>query len=384
MATLSEIRRKKGKTAHRIRFFLNGKRRSVTLNASYSRADAEEVARAIEDYLDALRRDEYPSRRTRVLLETAPREILDKLSRAGIGASRPRVKLGEAAVEFVSTLSKSVKSSTMSSTESTFKAFVSAMDAGQEIRAMTREDASRWLDEFGKGRSPQYLRVVVSRLKRFWAWCGERGYVDDNIWEGTRVRGGKLTGRDFDVPAEWTAPILDACPTQQWRALFATYRFGGLRRNEALSLRWSDVHWDRKRFTVTSTKTERYEGKASRVVPLFKEIEEELDALFTESEEHSDLIFEGITVAKVKAMFPEIIRRAGCVAWPRLFQNLRATRENELVAQGFPAHVVGAWLGHTAAVQNKYYLRVLDSYFDDAVDPKTGPKTGPLAVNNQD
>ena len=80
--------------------------------------------------------------------------------------------------------------------------------------------------------------------------------------------------------------------------------------------------------------------------------------------------------------FGLIVGRAGYKLWPRLFQNLRATRENELIAQGFPAHVVGEWLGHTAVVQAKHYLRVLDSYYETAIGFATPgeAKTKPIVA----
>ena len=62
---------------------------------------------------------------------------------------------------------------------------------------------------------------------------------------------------------------------------------------------------------------------------------------------------------------------------------MRATRENELIAAGFPAHVVAAWMGHTSATQQKYYLRVMDDYFERALAPsKCGSKNGANEKNN--
>jgi len=37
--------------------------------------------------------------------------------------------------------------------------------------------------------------------------------------------------------------------------------------------------------------------------------------------------------------------------------------------EGFPAHVVAAWLGHTVKVANAYYNQVTDEHFRRAVDP---------------
>jgi hypothetical protein len=66
-----------------------------------------------------------------------------------------------------------------------------------------------------------------------------------------------------------------------------------------------------------------------------------------------------------------IIRRAGLTPWPKLFQNLRSTRETEL-AQHHPIHVVCAWLGNSPAVATKHYLQVRDEDFERAARTVTG------------
>ena len=57
-----------------------------------------------------------------------------------------------------------------------------------------------------------------------------------------------------------------------------------------------------------------------------------------------------------------IIRRAGLVPWPRLFQNLRASRETEL-AERFPLRVVTDWLGNSPRVAHDHYLSTTEEHF---------------------
>jgi len=52
---------------------------------------------------------------------------------------------------------------------------------------------------------------------------------------------------------------------------------------------------------------------------------------------------------------------------PRLFQNLRSTRETEL-AQDHPIHVVCAWVGNSPNIVQKHYLQVTDEDFERAAD----------------
>ena len=56
------------------------------------------------------------------------------------------------------------------------------------------------------------------------------------------------------------------------------------------------------------------------------------------------------------------IARAGVAQWPRLFQNMRASRQTELSAI-YPATDVCAWMGNTPAVAADHYLSTLDASF---------------------
>jgi hypothetical protein len=70
--------------------------------------------------------------------------------------------------------------------------------------------------------------------------------------------------------------------------------------------------------------------------------------------------------ANPRTSFEKIVRRAGLTPWPRLFHNLRASRETELVGR-FPIQTVTAWLGNTPSVAMKHYLMTTDGHFDAAV-----------------
>ena len=67
----------------------------------------------------------------------------------------------------------------------------------------------------------------------------------------------------------------------------------------------------------------------------------------------------------LRTSMQKLIAKAGLKCWPRLFQNLRASCETELVDR-FPAHVVAAWLGHSPSIAQRHYLQLRDAYFDMA------------------
>ncbi len=161
--------------------------------------------------------------------------------------------------------------------------------------------------------------------------------------------------------------VLDACPDTEWQLLFALSRYGGLRcPSEHLALKWADVDWERSRIRVRSEKTEG-QGKAFRWVPIFPELRPYLEAA-------DELAVRGAiyviaryrdTNSNLRTHLNRIIDRAGIKAWPRLFQNLRASRGTEL-ANEYPAHVAADWLGHSVKVASKHYWQTTEAHFEKA------------------
>lgn len=167
-----------------------------------------------------------------------------------------------------------------------------------------------------------------------------------------------------------------------WRLIISLARFGGLRcPSEVLSLRWQDIDWKAGRITVRSPKTEHHEGKGSRVIPLFPELRgllEEAKAAARPNAEHvvngyreKAITDRGWRSCNLRTQFERLIKRAGLEPWPRLFHNLRASRETELAAT-YPIQVVTAWLGNTPRIALKHYLQVTDADFARAAADASG------------
>ena len=171
--------------------------------------------------------------------------------------------------------------------------------------------------------------------------------------------------------------VLDACIDAQWRLLFALARFGGLRTpSEPLGLRWTDVDWERDRITIRSPKTEHHEGGESRQIPIFPELRGPLNEVWEQAEPGSEFVITRYRDSGVnlRTQLERIIRKAGLEPWPKLWQNLRATRETEL-AEKHPIHLVCYWLGNSALVAKKHYLQIRDQDFTAAANPADGAAT---------
>jgi len=136
--------------------------------------------------------------------------------------------------------------------------------------------------------------------------------------------------------------------------------------SEVLSLRWRDVDWDGGRINVQSPKTEHHPGKASRIIPLFPELRPILAESFELAPDGAEFVVDGKfrkaargpggwLNTNLRTNFEKIVRCAGLQKWPRLFHNLRASRETELV-ESYPVQVVTSWLGNTPSVAMRHYL----------------------------
>jgi len=181
--------------------------------------------------------------------------------------------------------------------------------------------------------------------------------------KGATVRANR--DRDYFLERHDAQAIDLACPDAQWRLIVALSRFGGLRcPSEHLAMRWTDVNWERSRIVVHSPKTEHRPGQESRVIPIFPELVKPLRDVFEAAPEGTEFVITRYRDGRqnLRTQFLKIIRRAGLTAWPRLFHNLRASRQTELM-QTFPIHVVCEWLGNSRLIAQEHYLRVTEADF---------------------
>jgi len=172
--------------------------------------------------------------------------------------------------------------------------------------------------------------------------------------------------------------VLAACPDDEWRLIFALARYGGLRvPSELVGLKWGDIDWEAGRFTVTCIKTKHHEGRELRLVPIFPELRPYLEAWRNQAPEDSKWVISRSRSGKanLRTQMLRILKRAKIVYWPKLFQNLRSSRETELMAI-YPAHVVCAWLGNTPKVAMKHYLQVTDEDYRKASESPTDRQAG--------
>jgi integrase len=268
---------------------------------------------------------------------------------------------------------------------------------GKHIGDITETDVGIFVLYLGckapgsKGLRKKALAPITSEkmcgiVKQFFDAAVVRKLVVSNPFAGIKIKVGKNKEREYFLSREDAQKVLDACPTAEWRLIFALARYGGLRtQSETEVLKWGDINWATGRMLVHSSKTEGHPDHESRWVPIFPELRPHLQDVFDKAEPGSEFVIarhKGKS-RKWRAKMLKIISAAGLKPWPRLFNNLRATRETELCDE-WPLHVACAWIGNSEKVANKHYLQITSDHWERASQENTRPGARPAAANPQD
>jgi integrase len=220
--------------------------------------------------------------------------------------------------------------------------------------------------------------------RQFFAYAVDARLLSENPFKelkGIAVKANRT--RDFHVTREDAEKVLEHCPDTKSHLIFALARFGGLRcPSEHPALQWGDVDWqkDGGKLRINSPKT------GERYLPLFGELRGYLEDAFADATARAggpvppnQPIVEHLrdSSCNFATQLARIVRKAGLTPWPKLFQNLRLTRQNEL-AETWPIHVVCEWIGNSEVVAKEHYLRASAADFTKANDaPKVVRKVVP-------
>ncbi len=253
------------------------------------------------------------------------------------------------------------------------------------VKAITpgrADEFKQWLISRGLASSTIHKRLQVTRS--FFHAMRRHRLITENPFEGVRVAATGIRDRQRFISLDDSRKVLAACPDAQWRLIFALSRFGGLRCNsEHLALTWGDVDWQSVRIRIRSTKNEHHEGKAERWIPIFPELRPHLQEVFREAEAGTHYVITKYRTANAnwRTALTRIVRRAGLTMWPKAFQNLRASRETELV-ESYPVQVVTDWLGNSPMVAIRHYLMTRDEHFEIAAKTPTQSKAAQKAAQH--
>jgi len=362
----------------RILFVAPDESRKAIRLGKIDRKSADAIARHVEALLVAKIGGQAIPRDTAAWLTDLGSKLRDKLAAVGLVDAPKRAKLGEFLSTFIGNRKSSVAASTLTNLEQSRRYLVDYFGADRDMASITHADVDAWASSMAERYAPATLGRGVKRARQFFKTALRDKIVTENVFMGLKANGQSNKERQFHVDRDVIFRVIEAAPDAEWRLLIALSRFGGLRcPSEHLALRWQDVDWERNRFCVQSPKT------GARWVPIFPELAPHLEECFDRAEEGAVHVITRYRDcnANLRTTFTKIIKRAGETPWPKLFHNLRASRETELAAE-YPIHVVCAWIGNTAAIAAKHYLTVREEDYQKAT-AKSGAKSGALEAQNE-
>ncbi|MEQ8847560.1 tyrosine-type recombinase/integrase [Botrimarina sp.] len=403
MATLSKEPDAKSKRTgkvlrggYRIQVMIDGQRRSIRLG-KMPKAQADNARRHVEALASARIDGSAPPEPTAAWVGGLSDTLRGRLERAGL--VRPRdarsgMTVGELVDKFRASKFPNYKPRSKATVDMGLKAVLRIMGSETLVRDVTPgdcEDYSNQLKSEGLSKATVHKRCSIATS--LFRYAMKHRIIDREPFADSDVKRSTVATTRRAIISEADAKlVLDKLPDAEWRLLFVLSRWGGLRvGSEPRTLKWSDVDWQRMRIRVRSPKTEHHEGHASREVPIFPEIEAELRDVWEAAEPGEEWVLPFLrsrTDSALRKPLKAAIKRAGLEVWPRLFHNMRATRQTEL-EQRFPSHVVCKWLGNSVQIANKHYLSVTDDDFARATEKtvqnpgQTADDTGGQAATTQ-
>lgn len=353
----------------------HGGRKTITLGTIAPR-EAGRIRDKIEELASTQRNGVEPSPEAAHWLVKIGDELHDKL--AGAGLVEPR--------KAAPTLSELVTDYVAGRTDWKARSRVNFEQATRQLRkhfgddrpcdGITEAEALTFAADLRKSFASATAIRNIKRCKQLFSFATKAKYITSSPF--AEIKAGKSRGSSADrrhfVTREEVATVLNACPDNEWRLLVALSRFGGLRiPSEGLALKWGDIKWERNRMIVPVPKLEHLgERHATRVVPIFPELRTYLEAAWDEAELGAEFVITRYCdkYTNLGTQLGRIVRQAALKPWPKLWHNMRASRETELSAS-FPLHVVCSWIGNSIDVAQEHYLTVTEQDFTKAVSLTT-------------
>ncbi len=343
----------------------DGKRKTVRLG-KVSQRQAESVRGHVENLLAAALTGHAPQDETSRWVAALPGLLRNRLAAAGLVAAlepepEPKSKptLGAFLADYMAKRAD-IKPSTRVALGQTVRYLSEHFGADKPIDTITPGDADDWRQYLvAKGLANNTVRRRSGAAKQFFKAAVRKRLLTENPFADLKAAVQGNPAREYFVTRAEAQKVLDACPDAEWRLIFALCRYGGLRcPSEVLTLTWGDIHWAENTMTAHSPKTAHHPGQGSRPVPLFPELVPHLQEVFEQAEPGTVYVITRYrhTNQNLSTKLRRILHKAGVAPWPKLYQNLRSTRQTEL-ANEWPMHKICAWLGNSPAVALKHYLQ---------------------------
>ena len=360
----------------------NGKRQTLRLG-KVTKKNAEEVARRVEILISAKISGDAIDSNTSAWIRSLEGKIRERLAKLGLVEPRAkRKKLGEFLDSYIEGRTD-VSKGTLETYIKARKNLIDHFGHDRRLETITKADATKWRvylatesnarDKDRSSIADSTVRRRTGKAKQFFDAAIEEGLIDENPFKHLPSTVFANEKRQHFVDREIIDDCIKAAPDAEWRAIIALARYGGLRMpSECTTLEWSNIDFAAGRMTINAPKTKRHRSGGRRMCPLFPELRPYLEDLYELAQPGDRFVIPWVKRASnLRTRFEAIIDRAGHEQWPKLFQNLRASRETELLAI-YPAKDVSSWLGNSVPVAMKHYAMARKEVFEAAASKPTG------------
>lgn len=331
----------------------------------FDRPAAEEAAEHVAAMIRAARsRRPVPYVTERYVQHVAPRNLVAALTRSGLHDDRRG--LVNAIDAYVDHKSAKVLSGRLADINRELYRLAKFIGWRVDVSDVIADDIHRWADSIAE-LEPSTQSKYAAIARSFFRWCAKEGLIEKAPTDGLQVTTFAAQARQeiSDVEYENVIDVVDR-PSRQALHLC---RYAGLRIGEAVNLQWSRVDYHSRKMTVQDTKRKR--DRAVPIVPemrlLFAGFDKRGNFVVADGDSHP------LSRSAVDKRIREACARARVRLWPRLFHNLRATRETEWINQ-FGLVNACHWIGNSQAVASKHYAMATAAAFNKATADTTEAK----------
>lgn len=300
-------------------------------------------------------------------------ELHARLSRTGLtdprkGTASGALTLGNMLDAYIDRRRADMKPWSITTLKQARDKLVGFFGAGKPVAEITVADALDFKRYLCARHSTAYVAKIVLRARQYFKDAVDGELLARSPFSKVKAGSQKNPQRLRFISRAIIDKAIEHAPDIEWKLIIAFARYGGVRvPSEILALRWNDVLWDQSKVLIRASKTEHHVGKESRLIPLFPELKSYLLLAFAQAEEGAIHVITRYRspAVNLRTQFLRILAKAGIEPWPKLFQNLRSSRQTELT-ETWPAHVVCAWIGNSEVVARDHYLQITDEHFAQA------------------
>lgn len=231
-----------------------------------------------------------------------------------------------------------------------------------ECGKVTVDDAERfkaWMHK-EQGFAPATIHRHLRTARAVYTHAIRRKIVDFNPFEDVKMRVPKPDNDWAYISTDQLHVILRHAPSQQWWMMLALCRLAGLRRGEAIRLKWADIDTNKGIMAVKPQHHHQTTKQRRRLVPIVPDLARLINKAVRADGRYGPC--DGMPLCNLERTLLHILENAGVEKYAKPFHTLRKNCESDWLSQ-FPVMDVCAWLGHSPAVAMVHYHRTTEATF---------------------